>query len=186
MRRRSVVGGLGLGVLFGCASSNIEPGDPGSAAISLTEYRLGPGDRLRISVFGEPNLTGEFVVAPNGEVSYPLVGAFRAQDKTVTEFTDGLRVGLQRYVLQPNISVEIMNYRPFYILGEVGTPGTYPYSAGLTVMNAVATAGGFGYRADTRRVFIKHVNDLGEREYRLTSSTPVLPGDTVRIPERRF
>ncbi len=185
IHRRLLIGTV-LGFVSGCASGAIEEGEAGPANVSLTEYRLGPGDRLRINVFGEPNLTGEFVIAPNGEIAYPLVGQFAAQDKTLAEFTDGLRVALQRYVLQPNISVEILNYRPFYILGEVGTPGTYPFTAGLTVMNAVATAGGFSYRADTRRVFIKHMNDLGEREYRLTSTTPVLPGDTVRIPERRF
>jgi polysaccharide export outer membrane protein len=71
-------------------------------------------------------------------------------------------------------------------LGEVQDPGTYPYSAGLNVMNAVATAGGFSYRAETRRVFIKHADEIAEREYALTSTTPVLPGDTVRIAERRF
>lgn len=177
---------LGAATVAGCGTTQVEPGDPAANTMTLTEYRLGPGDRLRINVFGEASLTGEFVVAANGEIAYPLVGQFAAANKTEAEFTEGLRVALQRYVLQPNISVEIINYRPFFILGEVGQPGTYPYAAGLTVMNAVATAGGFSYRADSRRVFIKHMNELGEREYRLTSTTPVLPGDTVRIPERRF
>lgn len=153
---------------------------------TVQDYRLGPGDRLRISVFGEPNLTGEFVVSTNGMVSYPLIGDQSAQGKTVAEFTDSLRTALTRYVLRPNMSVEVMNYRPFFILGEVENPGTYPYAAGLNVMNAVATAGGFSYRADTRRVFIKHADEIAEREYGLTSTTPVLPGDTVRVPERRF
>jgi len=161
-----------------------------SGAISPTspveDYRLGPGDHLRISVFGEADLTGEFVVSTNGAIAYPLVGDYPAQGKTVSEFTDGLRTALMRYVLHPDISVEVMNYRPFFILGEVQKPGTYPYSAGLNVMNAVATAGGFSYRADTRHVFIKHNDEVAERAYPLTSTTPVLPGDTVRIPERRF
>jgi polysaccharide export outer membrane protein len=154
--------------------------------VQVEDYRLGPGDRLRISVFGEPELTGEFVVGTNGMVSYPLIGDHPVQGKTLGELTESLRGSLRRYVLQPNISVEVMNYRPFFILGEVENPGTYPYSAGLNVMNAVATAGGFSYRADTRRVYIKHADELAEREYGLTSTTPVLPGDTVRIQERRF
>lgn len=153
---------------------------------SAEDYRLGPGDRLRISVYGEADLTGEFVVSTNGNIAYPLIGDYSAQGKTVSEFTEGLRTALTRYVLHPDISVEVMNYRPFFILGEVQRPGTYPYSGGLNVMNAVATAGGFSYRADTHRVFIKHNNEIAERAYVLTSTTPVLPGDTVRIPERRF
>jgi polysaccharide export outer membrane protein len=155
-------------------------------AATAEDYRLGPGDRLRISVYGEPDLTGEYVVATNGVVSYPLIGDQPAAGKTVAEFTESLSTSLRRYVLQPNISVEVLNYRPFFILGEVREPGTYPYVANLTAMNAVATAGGFSYRADTRRIFIKHADQVAEREYALTSTTPILPGDTVRIPERRF
>lgn len=187
--RRSILGLLLLAVCAACGSSGSSPRIADGATLpqaTVEDYRLGPGDRLRISVFGEPNLTGEFVVSANGMISYPLIGDHPAQGKTVAEFTDTLRTALTRYVLRPNISVEVMNYRPFFILGEVQNPGTYPYAAGLNVMNAVATAGGFSYRADTRRVFIKHADELAEREYALTSTTPVLPGDTVRIPERRF
>ena len=186
--RRSI---LGLALLAICAACGTSGGTPSAQVASLPqatveEYRLGSGDRLRISVFGEADLTGEFVVGANGMVSYPLIGDQLAQGKTLGEFTDSLRTALTRYVLRPNISVEVMNYRPFFILGEVTNPGTYPYSGGLNVMNAVATAGGFSYRADTRRVYIKHADEIAEREYVLTSSTAVLPGDTVRVPERRF
>jgi polysaccharide export outer membrane protein len=91
-----------------------------------------------------------------------------------------------QYIRNPNVSVEVLTYRPFFILGEVQRPGTYPYSANLVVMNAVATAGGFTYRANRSRVFIKHAGATDELEYRLDSTTPVLPGDTVRIGERLF
>lgn len=175
-----------LGLCAACGGGRVMDAGAPLPQAQIEDYRLGPGDRLRISVFGEPDLTGEFVVATNGMVSYPLIGDHGAQGKTLAQFTDSLRTALMRYVLQPNISVEVMNYRPFFILGEVQDPGTYPYSGGLNVMNAVATAGGFSYRADTRRVFIKHADEIAEREYALTSTTPVLPGDTVRIPERRF
>lgn len=183
-RRRTV--GLLLVLCAACAPGRIAGGDP-DAQLVLQEYRLGPGDQLRISVFGEESLSGGFLVSPSGTISYPLVGEVPARGKTVIEFAatlgDVLRDG---YVRQPNISVEVVSYRPFFILGEVGGPGTYPFAAGLTVMNAVATAGGFTYRADTRRVFIKHPEAAEEREYRLTSTTPISPGDTVRIAERRF
>lgn len=169
-----------------CAGSGPPRADANLAMPSVQDYRLGPGDRLRISVYGEEELTGEFVVGTTGVVSYPLIGDHPAGGKTVAEFTESLRTALQRYVLRPSMSVEVLNYRPFFILGEVQNPGTYPYAGGLNVMNAVATAGGFSYRADTRRVFIKHANEVAEREYALTSTTPVLPGDTVRVAERRF
>jgi polysaccharide export outer membrane protein len=150
------------------------------------EYRLGPGDQLRVIVFGEPQLSDTFVVGSQGSISYPLIGEVQASGLTIPEFSGSLQTELSRYLRSPNVSVEVANYRPFFILGEVQRPGTYAYSANLTVHNAVATAGGFTYRANTRRVFIKHANEAEEREYALTSATPVLPGDTVRISERRF
>lgn len=80
----------------------------------------------------------------------------------------------------------MLNYRPFYILGEVKNPGTYPFTNELTVLNAVATAGGFTYRADMRRVSIKRGTNAGDDEFALTPSTRVAPGDTIRIRERLF
>lgn len=171
--------------LSGCGS--IGGAGPETAAEVLeVEYRLGTGDQLRIIVFAEADLTGPYVVGSQGSVAFPLVGEVQASGLTMQEFTDTLQQQLARYIRQPIVSVEVTNYRPFFILGEVSRPGTYPYSARLTVQNAVATAGGFSYRANTRRVFIKHANEEVEREYLLTSTTPVLPGDTVRIVERRF
>lgn len=155
--------------------------------LAAQDYRLGPGDQLRIVVFGQSDLTGQFVVNPQGQVAYPLIGEVRAAGQTIPEFTQALTAALQQgYVRQPNVVVEVTTYRPFYILGEVDKPGTYPFSAGLTVIRAVATAGGFTYRANSHRVFIMHDNERVEREYELSTTTPVQPGDTVRIPERRF
>lgn len=184
--RSTLLGMMMLALCAACASAPPAAREPALAQASVQDYRLGPGDRLRISVYGEAELTGEFVVSTTGVISYPLIGDQPAQGKTVAEFTESLRTALTRYVLRPNMSIEVLNYRPFFILGEVQEPGTYPYSGGLNVMNAVATAGGFSYRADTRRVFIKHADEVAEREYAVTSTTPVLPGDTIRIPERRF
>jgi polysaccharide export outer membrane protein len=150
------------------------------------EYRLGAGDQIRITVFNEPDLTGPYTVGSQGTIAYPLVGTIRAGGLTVPEFTTALQTALSTYVRSPSVSVEVTNYRPFFILGEVTRPGTYPYSANLTVPNAVATAGGFTYRANRSRVFIRHANENVERSYPLTVATPVLPGDTVRIGERIF
>src|SRR5690606_1743842 len=116
----------------------------------------------------------------------PLVGTVQASGLTLSEFSLILQEALSEYIRQPNVSVEVANYRPFFILGEVQRPGTYPYSANLTVLNAVATAGGFTYRANQGRVYIRHANEPQERAYELTIATPVLPGDTIRIGERLF
>jgi protein involved in polysaccharide export with SLBB domain len=184
--RRALLAGLPLGAsalaLGACQTVASTPDD----VARPVEYRLGPGDQLRISVFNEAELTGQFVVGSQGTISYPLVGDVRAAGLTIQEFTDTLREALLAYIRQPIVSVQVENYRPSFILGEVQRPGTYPYSASLTVLNAVATAGGFTYRANRGRVFIRHANEQEERSYPLTIATPVLPGDTVRIGERLF
>lgn len=173
--------GAGASLLSACQTTT-----EGSVLSGGGDYRLGAGDQVRITVFNEPELTGQYVVGSSGTIAYPLVGSVTAAGKTVPEFTETLQAALQTYVRSPSVSVEVTNYRPFFILGEVQRPGTYPYSANLTVLNAVATAGGFTYRANERRVFIRHASGGSELEYPLLPSTPVLPGDTVRIGERLF
>lgn len=187
LTRRALTLVLGAGLFAGCGSVNL-PGGPDEAPAEVleAEYRLGTGDELRVNVYGEEDLTGTFVVGSQGLVAFPLVGQVQASGLTVPEFSATLQAALEMYIRQPIISVDVTNYRPFYIMGEVSRPGTYPYQARLTVQNAVATAGGFTYRANTRRVFIKHANTSEEKEYVLTTTTPVMPGDTVRIVERRF
>lgn len=181
--RRAFVRGVallaGAGTLGACATTAAAPDVSESF-----EYRLGPGDQLRITVYNEPELTGQFVVGAQGAISYPLVGSVQAGGSTVDEFTGSLRAALGAYMRQPSVSVEVTNYRPFFILGEVQRPGTYPYAANLTVLNAVATAGGFTYRANRGRVFVRRANENEERA--LSVTTPVRPGDTVRIGERFF
>lgn len=179
---RSVALTAGAGALGACTT--MAPST--EEMIEPVEYKLGAGDQIRITVFNEPDLTGPFTVGSQGNIAYPLVGTIRAGGLTVSEFTASLQTALSTYVRNPSVAVEVTNYRPFFILGEVTRPGTYPYSASLTVPNAVATAGGFTYRANQSRVFIRHANESVERSYPLTVATPVLPGDTVRIGERLF
>ena len=160
---------------------------PAAAAIADLSYTLGPGDKLRIVTYGEASLTGEFFVGATGTVALPLIGEVRASQRTVAEFSKAVELALKDgFLLNPSVSVQVLTSRPFYILGEVGKPGEYPYSSGLTVQNAAAMAGGFSYRANTKRVFIKHQSDTAERQYPLNSTTLVQPGDTVRVGERFF
>lgn len=161
---------------------------PAASAGSLeTDYRLGPADKVRVIVFGEDTLSGEFMVSGNGTISMPLVGDIRAMGMTIPEFQQALQAVLRDgYLLDPRVSAEVLNYRPFYILGEVMEPGEYPFTNNLTVLNAVATAGGFTYRAAKDRVFVKRNGESAERREALTAGTRVWPGDTIRIGERLF
>lgn len=183
--RRATLRGLAIALCAGLMGCSTVPSTPIDEA-QPTEYQLGPGDQLRVTVFGEPDLTGNYVVGSQGTIAYPLVGDVHAAGLTVPQFTQALQSALETFVRQPNVSVEVANYRPFFILGEVQRPGTYPYSANLTALNAVATAGGFTYRANQTRIFIRHANEQVEHSYRVTIATPILPGDTVRIGERLF
>ena len=182
-------------ILTGCATSTASAPTPAapSATATVTEpslapaYVLGAGDQLRIIVFGEENLSGEFFVDGAGMVSLPLVGEVAASGKTVAQFRTELETRLSDgYLNDPRVSAEVLNYRPFYILGEVEESGEYPYTDGLTVMNAVARAGGFTYRANTRVVFIKRADTDAEIEVPLSATVRVMPGDTIRIAERFF
>ena len=185
---------LGLTLAFaigGCAAAPLTP-QPVSAELDagmrlVPEYRLGAADKIRVNVFGEEALTGEFLVGGSGKVSLPLIGEVQAAGLTIAELQEEIANALrQGYINEPRVSAEVLNYRPFYILGEVNKPGEYPYTNNLTVLNAVATAEGFTYRADTRRVYIKRADGVGEQAFPLTTATQVAPGDTIRIGERFF
>ena len=151
------------------------------------DYVLGSADKIRLTVFGEPSLTGEYFVSSSGVVSLPLAGDVQATGLTLRDFHDRVVKVLQDgYLKDPKVSLEVLTFRPFYILGEVSKPGQYPYTSGLTVFNAVATAGGFTYRANTHKVLIKRATETAEHEVTLSSETTIAPGDTIRIPERFF
>ena len=159
----------------------VGPGEVGA------DYVLGSADKIRITVFGEPSLTGEYFVSSSGKVSLPLAGEVQAAGLTLRDFHDHVvKALLDGYLKDPKVSLEVLTFRPFYILGEVSKPGQYPYTSGLTVFNAVATAGGFTYRANTRKVMIKRASEPAEHELPLTAETAIAPGDTIRIPERFF
>ena len=177
---------LVCGAAVAPGGARAQEGEPAEVRV-IPDYRLGSGDKIRVITFGEEALTGEFFVGGSGNVSLPLIGEVRAEGLSIPEFQAAVETSLKDgYLKDPRVSVEVLNYRPFYILGEVETPGEYPYTNGLSVLNAVATAGGFTYRANTRRVFIKRTDSGEEREYPLSPLTPVAPGDTIRITERFF
>lgn len=175
-------------MLSGCAGAAPPPLAASDATQGLSGYRLGAGDRVRITVYNEPALTGDYNVTPGGAVAFPLIGAVEAQGRTIEAMTQDLMRKLAGgYVNDPRVSVEVLNYRPFYILGEVNKPGEYPYAAGLTVEQAVALAGGFTYRANDSKVTLRRQTSGVEGTVALRGEqVPVLPGDTIRIGQRYF
>jgi protein involved in polysaccharide export with SLBB domain len=151
------------------------------------EYKLGSGDKIRLIIFGEPDLSGEFTISGDGIVSLPLIRDVRAGGLTASQLQANVENAFKEgYLKDPRVSIEVLTFRPFYILGEVNKPGEYPYSNGITVVNAVALASGFSYRANQKKVLIRHAGATSEEEVPLTSMTPVAPGDTIRIAERYF
>lgn len=171
----------------GGQSAGTREASPDALTQVATAYTLGSSDRLRVTVFGHPDLSGEFEVDGSGAISLPLIGQQQALGLTTKQLEESITTTLSNgFILNPRVSAEVINYRPFYILGEVGRPGEYPYTSGLTVQNAVAAAGGFTYRANKRVIYIKSMDSDREIPYDLTPGTVVKPGDTLRVGERIF
>jgi len=169
------------------AAAQTEAVRPVAGAFDVSTYHLGPNDKVRVTVYNEPTLSGDFSVNADGALAVPLVGNVKAEGKSPVELQQALAVALaDGYVREPRVSVEVLTFRPFYIYGEVNTPGQYAYSPGLTVLNAVALAKGFTYRANQKRIFLKRAEQSTTTEVRVSPDTMVLPGDTVRVAERFF
>lgn len=151
------------------------------------DYQLGSGDEIRIIVYGEEDLSGEFEIDGNGKISMPLIGNVIVGGKDLNE-AEGLIAELlaDGYLITPRVNLEVLNYRPFYILGEVDQPGSYPYVNDMTVLNAVALASGFTYRANKKKIEITRKLDGREQKVTVDITTQVLPGDIIRIAERFF
>lgn len=173
--------GLGAGLSLQ-ASAQTPP-----SASSAESYVLGPNDRIRLKVYGEPDITGEYEISNSGQVSIPLAGHITAAGATTRQLEKSIASALAKGIVRdPRVNVEIAQYRPYYILGEVKKSGEYPYRHGLTVLDAVASAGGFTYRANENKVFLRRAGAAAEQTYPLDAPVPVYPGDNIRIPERYF
>ncbi len=170
-----------------CVNRNVPAISASQLAGTPSVYRLGLGDKLRINIFGEPSLSGEYQVSGSGVVTMPLVGDVQAVGLTARELEAALTARYAAgFLKQPRISLEVFDFRPYSILGEVQRPGRYQTSEGLTVLGAVAAAGGYTYRANTRQVFLRRAGDSVERLVTLDQDFPIEPGDIIRVGERYF
>ena len=150
-------------------------------------YRLGAGDQLEIRVFNQDDLTGKYTINGAGNISMPLIGTVKAKNATVKELETKLKEKLKPdYLLNPRVSIQVLNYRPYYIIGEVKSPASYPYVSGMTFLNAVAIASGFTYRAKRGYVLVIRANDPDQEEVEMDMDMPVMPGDIIKVEERLF
>ncbi len=176
---------LALAMLAGCATHSPQPAE--FNPLLVEPYVLDAGDAMRITVFEQPSLTETYTVDVEGMISMPLIGDLPARGLTTDELdsaiTHALRAGFLR---NPDVSVEITTYRPFYVLGEVGSSGQYAYAAGMTIRGAIAIAGGFSARAVRSDVDISRVINGEVVVGRVSLNEALRPGDVITVRERWF
>ncbi len=184
-RRAVTVGLLACGLLTACTPGSGLPPLPNAPP---GPYRLGVDEEVRVIVFGADHLTGQFRVNDRGNIAIPLLGNIHANGLTTNELENSIaqRLKDQKVLLNPSVSVEVVTYRPIFILGEVAKPGQYPYQPGMTVLTAVSIAGGFNYRAQEEHASILRKINGRMVESRVSRGTAVEPGDVIDILPRYF
>lgn len=173
---------LALASLAGCATVSPEASVPIPGQIPLDS-----GDQLQITVLDQEDLTGLYTIDETGAVTMPLIGSVGARGRTAQGLASAIEAALrQGYLRNPDVTVQVANYRPVFVLGEVGDPGQYNFVVGLTVRQAVALAGGFTARANQNAVDV--VRSFGGQSYelRLAPADALMPGDTITVRQRLF
>lgn len=152
------------------------------------DYFLGAGDTIKIEVHEEPDLTVETELRANGTINYPLVGQIDAGGMSITQLENAIANGLKGdYLINPEVRIRVVNYRPFYVYGEVKKPGGYPFVPGMTIEKAIATAGGLTDRASKRQIYLqKEKSDSNNDRIKVTLGEAINPGDTIFIDEGIF
>jgi len=175
-----------------CASTNdgLRPGETETVVVNAprtTDYKLGTGDKVRVTVYDETDLSGEFEVDATGYVRLPLVGQVKAGGRTAYQLEGAVEQSLMDgYLKSPRVSVEVTTYRPFYIIGQVTRPGQYPYTNNMSALDAVGVAGGFTDHAVESTLYIRHQGDTKEAEVPADETIKIQPGDVVRVDQTAF
>ncbi|MBN9073525.1 MAG: polysaccharide export protein [Rhizobiales bacterium] len=171
--------------LLGC--SGYRPAPAAFHAAITQPYRLGAGDRVRITVFDQENLTNSYSIDQSGYLAFPLIGSIPARGSTAQQLEGAIAGRLrQGYLRDPDVSVEVDKYRPIFVMGEVGAAGQYSFVPGLTAQKAIAIAGGFTPRANQANIDITRDINGKVMTGRVATSDPILPGDTIYVRERLF
>jgi polysaccharide export outer membrane protein len=167
--------------------TSYRPPPKGFQEATIQPYRVDSGDRLRITVFDQKDLSTTYSVDQAGYISFPLVGAVPARGRTLQELEGQIAAKLrQGYLRDPDVSIEVDRYRSIFVMGEVGQPGQYTYVPGMTIQNAIAVAGGFTARANQANADVTRKINGDIMTGRVSIANPVLAGDTIYIRERLF
>lgn len=151
------------------------------------DYTLGSGDTITIAVYDEPDLSVEAKLNESGTLSYPFIGKIKVVGLTVGELQNAIADGLRGdYLIDPKVRVNVLEYRPFYITGEVKEPGGYPYQAGLTIEKAVSLAAGFTERANKKSILVQSEKSSDRKPRKVSLNSQVRPGDIITIEESFF
>ena len=176
---------VGLILVGGCARDPLVTN--AIHAELVAPYRLDSGDQLRIVVFGQDDLSNTYVVDQSGSISMPLAGSVPARGRTTADVEASVTAALRNgFLRNPDVSVEVDRYRPFFAMGEVGLAGQYPYVPGMTLQQAIATAGGLTPRADLTSFQVTRSSGGQIETARLLLSDPIMPGDTIHVRGRHF
>lgn len=182
---------LSIGLIAACAMisscSSYHPAPKAFHEATIQPYRVDSGDRLRVTVFDQRDLSNTYSVDQAGYIAFPLVGAVPARGRTLQELEGQLAAKLrQGYLRDPDITIEVDRYRSIFVMGEVGQPGQYSYVPGMTVQNAIAVAGGYSPRANQANADLTRKINGEIMTGRVLISDPVLAGDTIYVRERLF
>ncbi len=179
---------LALAPLVGLAGCT-----PGSGLVQVpqydgTVYHLGVGDQVRVITYGDQQLSADFRIGDSGAIAVPLLGSVRAAGLTSVQLASSIASELQSHDLirKPSVSVEVTTYRPVSVLGEISKPGQYAYQPGMTMLTAIAVAGGFTYRAVEGYAMVVRQNGATTTIGRISPQDYVRPGDVIKVYERYF
>jgi polysaccharide export outer membrane protein len=175
-------------LISGCAGNSLSDAEQKVMAQAATApAKLQPGDQIRITVYGEDKLSGDFQLDQSGQISLPLAGTITAQGLTQSELEQALTKKFRsQYLKDPKVTVTIATLQPYYMMGEVKNPGQFAYKSGLNVLTALAIAGGPTYRANRTTVQIQRHGETSMHDYPISTTVPILPGDVIKVPERYF
>jgi len=183
----ALTGGFAVSASPGAAAA-LSPGiERGESQVADASYELGTGDKVRVIVFGEQDLGGDFQIDDGGFIRLPLIGQVKATGLSPRELETRIAAALgDGYLNQPRVSVEVTDYRPFYIVGEVNKPGQYAYVNDMTALNAVALGGGYTVKASDTSLYIRREGAKEEQRFAADATTKIHPGDVVRVPPTAF
>jgi len=189
---------LALTIAFAASAATAAPADGGLRGNAIetvvvdgqaqnTDYRLGTGDKVRVTVYDETDLSGEFQIDGTGFVRLPMIGQVKAAGGTAHQLEGAVATALaEGYLKNPRVSVEVTTYRPFYIIGQVTRPGQYAYADNMSALDAVGMAGGFTDHALESKVHIRHQGDTADVDLPPDATVKIRPGDVIRVDQTLF